>query len=102
MIGENGRQIRWLDGLHNETRELPAFVFAMKRTEPHPQTVIPRACGVSSTPRLLGSITDASGILDHPPRVMTTEGMARSNSHTQAFSPAARCARAVREAFALK
>src|ERR1700674_3194495 len=29
-------------------------------------TVIPRACGVSSTPRLLGSIIDASGILDRP------------------------------------
>jgi hypothetical protein len=31
-----------------------------------------RECGASSTPRLLGSITDASGILVHPPsRVMT-------------------------------
>ena len=37
-------------------------------------SVIPRACGVSSTPRLIDSITAASGILDHPPsRVMTTE-----------------------------
>src|SRR3954463_13769349 len=38
------------------------------------QLVIPREGGVSSTLRLLGSITKASGILDHPPaRVMTTE-----------------------------
>ncbi len=34
--------------------------------------VIPRESGVSSTPRLLGSIIDVSGILDHPlSRVMT-------------------------------
>jgi hypothetical protein len=34
--------------------------------------VIPRESEVSSTPRLLGSITTASGILDHPlSRVMT-------------------------------
>ena len=48
------------------------------------RAVIPRAGGGSSTPWLLGSITGASGILDHPPaRVMTTESMARSNpSHT--------------------
>src|SRR6266481_3369207 len=31
------------------------------------RAVIPRACGVSSTPRLPGSITDVSGILDRPP-----------------------------------
>src|SRR5689334_21257776 len=30
--------------------------------------VIPRACGVSSTPRLLGSISNVSGILDRPPQ----------------------------------
>ena len=42
--------------------------------------VIPREGGVSSTPRLLGSIIGVSGILDHPPsRVMTTE-------HGAAFS----------------
>ena len=36
--------------------------------------VIPRACGVSSTPRLLDSIADASGILDRPPaRAMTIQ-----------------------------
>src|SRR2546428_10472670 len=35
---------------------------------------MPREGGASSTPRLLGSIVDVSGILDHPPsRVMTTE-----------------------------
>jgi hypothetical protein len=28
---------------------------------------MPGTCGASSTPRLLGSITDVSGILDHPP-----------------------------------
>ena len=32
-----------------------------------PTLVIPRVGGGSSTPRLLGSITDASGILVHPP-----------------------------------
>ena len=38
------------------------------------EAVIPRAGGVSSTPRLLGLITTASGILDRPPsRTMTTE-----------------------------
>ena len=36
--------------------------------------VIPRACGGSSTPRLIGSIIDVSGILDRPPsRTMTGE-----------------------------
>jgi len=56
-------------------------------------TVIPRACGVSSTPRPLDSIISVSGILDHPLepvirpaegrtgwRVMTIESMARSFS----------------------
>ena len=32
----------------------------------------PRRRGRSSTPRLLGSITDVSGILDHPPSRMMT------------------------------
>ena len=37
-------------------------------------SVIPRACGVSSTPRLIDLIIDASGILGHPlSRVTTTE-----------------------------
>jgi hypothetical protein len=30
------------------------------------KAVIPRTCGVSSTPRLLDSITGVSGILDRP------------------------------------
>src|SRR5258705_6819088 len=60
------------------------------------ERVIPRACGGSSTRRLLGSITDFSGILDHPPepvigrriaptrwRVMTTEGVARLDPVTR-------------------
>jgi hypothetical protein len=35
---------------------------------------MPREGGASSTPRLIGSITDVSGILDRPPsRTMTTE-----------------------------
>ena len=38
------------------------------------EIVVPREGGVSSTPRLIGSITAVSGILDHPPsRVTTTE-----------------------------
>jgi hypothetical protein len=56
---------------------------------PHNQSVIPRESGVSSTPRLIDSITAISGILDHPLepvigrreaptrwRVMTVEGVA--------------------------
>jgi hypothetical protein len=41
--------------------------------------------GVSSTPRLLGSITTASGILDHPlSRVMTRRGhLADTPSHSR-------------------
>ena len=40
-----------------------------------------RESGASSTPRLLGSITDASGILVHPPsRVMTAECVARDTA----------------------
>ena len=43
-------------------------------TPRHPDTVMPRACGASSTPRPIVSIIDASGTLDHPPsRVMTPE-----------------------------
>jgi len=38
------------------------------------QVVIPRACGGSSTPRPLGSIANASGILDHPLSRMMTVG----------------------------
>src|SRR4030095_11486633 len=39
-----------------------------------PTAVMPREGGASSTPRLLGSITDVSGILDRPPsRTMTME-----------------------------
>ena len=46
-----------------------------------PTLVVPRECGGSSTPRLIGSITGASGILGHPPsRVTTIGGAARSRS----------------------
>jgi hypothetical protein len=45
--------------------------------------VIPRACGGSSTPRPINSITDASGILDHP----------LSRAMTAVSILAARCAR---------
>src|SRR5437764_13052015 len=41
-----------------------------------PTLVMPREGGASSTPRLLGSITSVSGILDRPPspsRTMTSE-----------------------------
>jgi hypothetical protein len=43
-------------------------------------TVIPRACGVSSTPRLFGSITSVSGILDPRFRGDDEWGCARSSS----------------------
>jgi hypothetical protein len=43
-----------------------------------PTTVIPRACGVSSTPRLLGSITDGSEYwVARSSRAMTAESAAR-------------------------
>jgi hypothetical protein len=52
---------------------------ASRRMRPHKLAVIPRACGVSSTQRLLGSITNVSGILDRPlSRTMTTERVARN------------------------
>jgi hypothetical protein len=39
------------------------------------------SCGASSTPRLLGSSVDASGILDRPPsRAMTTVGCLKTES----------------------
>src|SRR5258707_1560413 len=38
--------------------------YALRAATQNP--VIPRACGVSSTPRLLDSITGVSGILDRP------------------------------------
>ena len=49
-----------------------AFIMALgggewgKRSDPHYQLVILRESGGSSTPRLRGSITTASGILDRP------------------------------------
>jgi hypothetical protein len=56
-------------------------------------TVMPRAGGASSTPRLLGSIIDVSGILDRPlSRTMTAEDMP-----TQFRHPAAPSARVVHE-----
>ncbi|SHG35173.1 hypothetical protein SAMN05444169_1983 [Bradyrhizobium erythrophlei] len=45
------------------------------------RTVIPRACGVSSTPRRLGSIKNVSGILDRPPsRATTIEAVLRDTT----------------------
>jgi hypothetical protein len=45
-----------------------------EKAMPHIPAVIPRESGVSSTRWLIGSITAASGILDHPlSRMMTTE-----------------------------
>ena len=52
-----------------------------------PKTVIPRESGGSSTPRPIDSITDVSGILDHPhARVMTTEALACSFFKKQTFA----------------
>jgi hypothetical protein len=61
-----------------------ASLLAMTEERAKLQTpVIPRACGVSSTLRLIGSIIDVSGILDRPlSRTMTAESVL-----------AARCAR---------
>jgi hypothetical protein len=50
------------------------------------KVVVPRACGVSSTLRLLDSITGVSGILDRPlSRAMTTERMTTERTHTFAI-----------------
>jgi len=58
----------------NDKRRKPQCQKIVRRTDlidpipgaaPH-NAVILRACGVSSTPRLLGSITHISGILDRP------------------------------------
>ena len=58
------------------------------------QAVVPRACGVSSTPRLLESVTNGSGILDHPlSRMMTAESAEISNRQTHLHIPAARSVR---------
>jgi hypothetical protein len=65
-------------------KKLDCFVASAPRNDekircpPPPPAVIPRASGVSSTPRLLDSITAASGILDRPPsRAMTTGSVAQ-------------------------
>jgi hypothetical protein len=62
-------------------------------TTPSHLIVIPRACGVSSTPRLLGSITAASGILDRPHARAMTSGKRRRAHQTQLRLPAAPIAR---------
>jgi hypothetical protein len=98
------------------------------KIEASTQTVMPRACGVSSTLRLFGSIVGVSGILDRPLepviglaeaetrwRPMTTKSVGAcavdelpriqfSNSQAQIRlrDPAARCVRVVRETSAQK
>src|SRR3984893_4685671 len=62
------------------------------------RAVIPRACGGSRTPRLLGSITDVSGILGRPVKPGDDDG--EIGMHLR--NPAARCARVVHEFFAPK
>ena len=53
-------------------KKLAAKVADVSRSAASPTAVILRESGVSSTPRLIGSSTDVSGILDHPlSRVMT-------------------------------
>jgi hypothetical protein len=53
------------------------------RSSCSPPIVIPRECGGSSTPRLIGSIAGVSGILDRPlSRAMTNGGC-----HSFAISP---------------
>ena len=59
------RQIRWLDGRRGEiTRLLSVSRFDLDGGAY--RAVTPHAGGVSSTPQLPGSVTDASGLLDHP------------------------------------
>ena len=60
---------------HNtQQKKINIFQSHHNKIEPQPHLVILRKRVVSSTPRLLGSITDASGILDRPPsRTMTAE-----------------------------
>jgi hypothetical protein len=47
--------------------------------------VIPRACGVSSMPRLLGSIIAVSGMLDHPHAQVTTASVWHLHCHSQTW-----------------
>jgi hypothetical protein len=48
-------------------RDMFAAMDSVLRTHPEVGEYNHRESGVSSTPRLLGSITGVSGILDHPP-----------------------------------
>jgi hypothetical protein len=62
-----------------------SLAMTVEGAAPH-KTVVPRESGVSSTPGLLGSIADVSGILDHPlSRVMTTEDDRRSLTRRASF-----------------
>jgi hypothetical protein len=56
-----------------------ALAMTVRKTATSHTVVIPRACGISSTPRLFDSITGVSGILDHPqePVIGLAEGETR-------------------------
>ncbi|MGY3440038.1 hypothetical protein ACVW17_000039 [Bradyrhizobium sp. USDA 4473] len=58
------------------------------KLRPHPQPSSPGSTGRSSTPRLLGSSTAASGILDHPlSRVMTSSCVASVGACHSTLTP---------------
>jgi len=75
----------------------------------HNKPSYPAKAGVSSTPRLLDSIINGSGILDHPlSRMMTAGGLLRIQNFKQRHSSqtslrdlAALCARVIQQSFAL-
>ena len=69
-----GNLVNLRTSIRTNARSSRGIEFVSEASLLHTVAVIPRAGGVSSTPRLLGSIIAVSGILDHPPaRAMTTE-----------------------------
>jgi hypothetical protein len=65
----------------------------------HPETVVPRACGGSSTPRPIDSIIGVSEILGRPVKPDDDD---REHSKTCAPVLAARCARGFASVFTLR
>jgi hypothetical protein len=55
-------------------------IVSRERNLMSPSVVMPRACGASSTPQLLGSSTTASGIRDRPVKPGDDSGERRRNA----------------------
>jgi hypothetical protein len=80
-----GRHCERSEAIHSYGERLDCFVASLLAMTT--RVVIPRACGVSSTPRPLVSIINVSGILDRPPSRTMTGGRVT----TQLRILAARC-----------